>query len=123
MILGNKMFKLSSLCIIGTIAVAMNQVISSNAQLGRATTMKNDDAKSSNYAKNTGVIVDSSTMSYKTTKQDGKIVVEEETVPTAEQPEEHEEKKEEIREREIVNVYAKGIKYNDDVGEQMCICK
>ena len=34
-----------------------------------------------------------------------------------------EEKKEEIREREIVNVYAKGIKYNDDVGEQMCICK
>ena len=34
-----------------------------------------------------------------------------------------EEKKEEIREREIVNVYAKVIKYNDNVGEQMCICK
>lgn len=34
-----------------------------------------------------------------------------------------EEKKEEIRKREIVNVFVEGIKYNDDVGEQMCICK
>lgn len=106
MILGNKMFKLSSLCIIGTIAVAMNQVISSNAQLGRATTMKNGDAKSSNYAKNTGVIIDSSTMSYKTSNQDGKIVVEEEPVPAAEQPEEQEENKEEVIEGAV-----KGVNY------------
>ena len=30
MILNNKMFKLSSLCIMGTVAVAMSQIISSN---------------------------------------------------------------------------------------------
>ena len=42
MILNNKLFKLSSLCIIGTVAIAMNQMLSANA--GLSTTSKNREA-------------------------------------------------------------------------------
>ena len=42
MILNNKLFKLSSLCIIGTVAIAMNQMLSANA--GLSTMSKNSEA-------------------------------------------------------------------------------
>ena len=87
MILNNKMFKLSSLCIMGTVAVAMSQVISSNASFGLDTITKNKDAQTGTVIEdNTGVVPQESS-AYDVIINDGGVEVEETTAPTTDIPE------------------------------------
>ena len=106
MILNNTLFKLSSLCIIGTVAIAMNHVLSASANLGVSTSTTNSGAKSSKTESKDGKIIsDTSSTSYKTTVKDGKVVVEEEETPTDATPQE--EKK------EVLEGPVAGVNYND----------
>lgn len=103
MILNNKMFKFSSLCLIGTIAIAMNQVLSANADLGVSTSSSKQGAKTSNTVEdNNTIISDSKSTSYKATIKDGTVEVKEEETPTAETPE-----------PQMLEGPVKGINYND----------
>lgn len=102
MILNNKIFKLSSLCIIGTVAIAMNQVLSANADFGVSTSSEKQGAKSSNTVQESDTIVSDSDSYKATVKQDGTVTVEEEATPTDATPE-----------KPMLEGPVKGVNYND----------
>lgn len=109
MILNNKLFKLSSLCLIGTVAIAMNQMLSANAGTGLITASKNREAKVSQTVEesNSDVIIsDKDSTSYKATvKDNGKVEIKEDEVPTEAEPEEEE--------KAFLEGPVKGVNYND----------
>lgn len=108
MILNNKLFKLSSLCIIGTVAIAMNQMLSANA--GLSTMSKNSEANVSQTIESSSeksITSDKQATSYKAVIKDGKTVeVKDEETPTDSKPEEDEEK-------DFLEGPVKGVNYND----------
>lgn len=108
MILNNKLFKLSSLCIIGTVAIAMNQMLSANA--GLSTLSKNSEANVSQTIESSSeksITSDKQATSYKAVIKDGKTVeVKDEETPTDSKPEEDEEK-------DFLEGPVKGVNYND----------
>ena len=109
MILNNKLFKLSSLCIIGTVAIAMNQMLSANA--GLSTTSKNREAnvsKTVESSSDNSVITDKKATSYKAVIKNDKVEVKDEETPTDAKPEEEKEEKKDFLEGPV-----KGINYND----------
>ena len=108
MILNNKLFKLSSLCIIGTVAIAMNQMLSANA--GLSTMSKNSEANVSQTIESSSeksITSDKQATSYKAVIKDGKTVeVKDEETPTDSKPQEDEEK-------DFLEGPVKGVNYND----------
>lgn len=103
MILNNKMFKFSSLCLIGTIAIAMNQVLSANANLGVSTSSSKEGAKTSNTVEgNNTIFSDSKDTTFKAIVDGDKVEVKEEEVP-----------KEEAPENSVLEGPVKGVNYND----------
>ena len=111
MILNNKMFKLSSLCIMGTVAVAMSQIISSHASIGVDTVSKNKDEQSGTVVEQSTGIVAEQTSGYDVLINDGKVEVQETSAPTSETPEEAEEKA--PAEEEFIEGAVKGVNYKD----------
>ena len=109
MILNNKLFKLSSLCVIGTVAIAMTQVLSSDASFGLSTSSKNSEAKVSQVIgekDSNAIISDKDSTSYKAKiGKDNKVTVEEEKTPANAVPEEEKE--------EFLEGPVKGVNYND----------
>ena len=109
MILNNKLFKLSSLCVIGTVAIAMTQVLSSDASFGLSTSSKNSEAKVSQVIgekDSNAIISDKDSTSYKAKiGKDNKVTVEEEKTHANAVPEEEKE--------EFLEGPVKGVNYND----------
>ena len=113
MILNNKMFKLSSLCIMGTVAVAMSQVISSNASVGIDTITKNKDAQSGTVIeKSTGIVAEQTSGYDVAINKDGEVEVKETTTPATDLPAEVVEEKA-PEEEEFIEGAVKGVNYKD----------
>ena len=109
MILNNKMFKFSSLCIIGTIAVAMNQIISSNASFGINTITENGKERSSKVVESDNgskVIVENS--DYEVKIDNNEVNVSEFTLPVDDVTITEEEEKVDFLEGAV-----EGVNYND----------
>lgn len=120
MVINNKIFKLSSLCIMGTIAVIMNQTNSAKNNM-------NMDTMTTNAGTQTSVVVDEETNSgdnsnnaYTEVLKRNGVSIEEEEVPKDDKPEATEEASKEektplqiIQESKVIKGAVKGVNYKN----------